>query len=205
MVITESELREMWRDGRNALPAFPTGTRFSPAAQDFLKDHKLGVHFADAVPVSIPAPQLPLTHYKPLITNYQLPAALDTLVALAQLVAAEARRYQLPTLSRRLDALAGYCLELRAAEQQGREPTPSPARAGGGQAFRPGPTEHAMLHWLNFLRATARQVAAQAGEAGSVKMAEALGQVSDEAADLGRRVQTGELGWNPMGHLTSSG
>src|SRR3990172_5745324 len=45
MVITEAELRELWRDGKNPLPPFPPGTRFSPAAQDFLKAHKLEIRF----------------------------------------------------------------------------------------------------------------------------------------------------------------
>ena len=73
MVITESELRELWRDGRNALPAFPVGTRFSPAAQDFLKDHQLEVRWAEARPVTLAALQ-PLS-----VTNDPLPFALDTL------------------------------------------------------------------------------------------------------------------------------
>lgn len=36
-VITESELREMWKNGRGNLPIFPPGTRFSASAQDFIK------------------------------------------------------------------------------------------------------------------------------------------------------------------------
>ena len=42
-VITEAELRELWRDGRGVLPPFAPGTRFSAAAQDFLKTHGLQV------------------------------------------------------------------------------------------------------------------------------------------------------------------
>jgi hypothetical protein len=192
MVITEIELREMWRDGRHLLPAFPPGTRFSPAAQDFIKDHRLEIVFADAKPLTIPAPQLP-------VTNYQLAFSLDTLHSLTMLVAAEARRCQLPTLALRLDALAGYCQELQAAEQQGRDPAPLPAApATAGPDFAPGPIDHAILHWLNFLCATARQAAAQATGAGRAKLAAALGQVSDAAAGLGRQVQSGELGWNAL-------
>lgn len=47
-VFTESELREMWQNGRGQLPPFPPGTRFSPAAQDFLASQALEVHFEDA-------------------------------------------------------------------------------------------------------------------------------------------------------------
>lgn len=52
MFITEAELRELWRDGKHALPPFPPGTRFSPAAQDFLKAHNLEVRFES--PISNP-------------------------------------------------------------------------------------------------------------------------------------------------------
>jgi hypothetical protein len=202
MIITEIELRELWRDGRQALPAFPPGTRFSPAAQDFIKDHQLEIRFANTVAAPVPATQLPTLapSVSAGVTNYQLPAALDTLHSLILLVAAEARHYQLPALARRLDVLAGYCLELRAAEQQRRAPASMvPVPAGNSPEFAPSPTDHAILHWLNFLRATARQAAAQAAVAGNAPMAAALEQVSATAASLGRQVQSGELGWNsPM-------
>ncbi len=193
----------MWRDGRYPLPAFPPGTRFSPAAQDFIKDHRLEIVFADAMPVSSLVPELPTLapNASAGVTNYQLPFSLDTLHSLTMLVAAEARRYQLPALAQRLDALAGYCLELRAAAQQERDPAPLQlAPAGASPDFAPGPTDHAILHWLNFLRATARQAAAQASGAGQAKWAAALEQVSDDAAGLGWQVQSGELGWNPIGN-----
>ena len=194
MVVTESELREMWRDGRNQLPSFPPGTRFSPAAQDFIKDQRLEIRFAEPAPAPVSSAQLPRA-----ATNYQLPFSLDTLHSLTMLVAAEARRYQLPALARRLDALAEDCLELRAAQQQRRDPAPlPPAPAGSSPEFAPGPTDHAILHWLNFLRATAQQAAAQAADGGSIKLAAALTQLSDAVAGLGRQVQSGELGWNAL-------
>jgi len=37
MVITEEELRHAWQNGRGQIPAFPPGTRFTPAALDFLR------------------------------------------------------------------------------------------------------------------------------------------------------------------------
>lgn len=60
MVITESELRELWRDGKNPLPAFPLSTRFSPAAKDFLKDHNLKIQFQTAE--QNPNPQSKITN-----------------------------------------------------------------------------------------------------------------------------------------------
>ena len=112
------------------------------------------------------------------------------------LTAAEARRYQLPALARRLDALAADCQALSAAAQQGRDPAPLQPAQAGSAAFAPGPNDHAILHWLNFLRASAAQAAAGAAGAGQPALAAALRQVSQTAADLGRRVQSGELGWN---------
>lgn len=49
-VITEAELREMWRNGQGTLPSFPAGVRFSASAQDFLKSHALTATIAH-VPV----------------------------------------------------------------------------------------------------------------------------------------------------------
>lgn len=55
-IFTESELRELWQNGRGRLPAFAPGTRFSAAAQDFLKTHQLDVEIAEATPhLSSPA------------------------------------------------------------------------------------------------------------------------------------------------------
>ena len=43
MIITEEELRQAWQNGRGQIPAFPPGTRFTPAALDFLKAREPGV------------------------------------------------------------------------------------------------------------------------------------------------------------------
>lgn len=49
-VFTESELRELWQNGRGQIPRFPPGTRFSAAAQDFLNAHHLEVQFESERP-----------------------------------------------------------------------------------------------------------------------------------------------------------
>ena len=188
MFITEIELREMWHNGREALPAFPPGTRFSPAAQDFIKDHRLELRFADPTPEPLPVPQLP-------VANYDLPAALDTLHALTLLTAAEARRCNLPALAARLDALA-------AASLSPLPPVPSTPQlpiTDYQLPFSPGSADHAIMHWLNLLRATARQAAIQASASGNAPLAAGLGQVSATAANLARKMQSGELGWNALG------
>lgn len=47
-VITESELRALWRDGKSPLPPFPRGTTFTPSALDFLKSHHLETQIEDS-------------------------------------------------------------------------------------------------------------------------------------------------------------
>lgn len=45
-VITESELREIWKNGRGQLPPFPVDTRFSASAQDFIKSQRIEIRFS---------------------------------------------------------------------------------------------------------------------------------------------------------------
>ena len=198
MVITEIELRELWQNGRQPLPAFPPGTRFSPAAQDFIKDHRLEIRYAEPAttpPAAALLPSVGSTLLQPPASNLSLSATLDALHALALLVAAEARRYQLPALARRLDALAADCL----ASASPSLPVIATAQLPVTNYQFPLPTDHAILHWLNYLRASARQAAALAQALGQAQQAAALEQVSAAAADLGQRVRSGELGWNsPM-------
>ena len=51
MVITEEELRQAWQNGKGRIPDFPPGTRFTPAALDFLK-----VYRPAPAPAAAPAP-----------------------------------------------------------------------------------------------------------------------------------------------------
>jgi len=55
MILTESDLRQMWQDGRQPLPVFPVGTQFTPAAVDFLKAHHLEARLAGGEESPIPA------------------------------------------------------------------------------------------------------------------------------------------------------
>ena len=54
MVITEEELRQAWQNGRGQIPSYPPGTRFTPAALDFLK-----VRQPDLLQACAAAPPLP--------------------------------------------------------------------------------------------------------------------------------------------------
>jgi len=55
MVITEEELRQAWQNGRGQIPSFPPGTRFTPAALDFLRVREPGVLQACAAAPAAPA------------------------------------------------------------------------------------------------------------------------------------------------------
>ena len=56
-IVTEAELRDKIRVPRLGIVlAFPPGTRFSPSAQDFLKQWKIEVRFEEPKPVSAGQP-----------------------------------------------------------------------------------------------------------------------------------------------------
>ena len=194
MVITESELRELWRDGRHPLPTFPPGTRFSPAAQDFLKDHDLTPVFG--LPASTANGSPSPTNPHPPASSLQSPASflarLDTLQALTGLVAAEARRAHLPELAAHLDTLSAYAAELRAATANGR-PAPTLRWGSGVTAApaRPGPHDHPVAHWLNYLRASTQEAALAAPEA----VAPGLRALAAAADDLLAGFLSGQLAW----------
>ena len=52
-VITESELREFWKNGRGQLPSFPVGTRFSASAQDFIKTNHIELSYTTDSPAQV--------------------------------------------------------------------------------------------------------------------------------------------------------
>jgi ethanolamine utilization cobalamin adenosyltransferase len=212
MVITESELRELWQNGRATLPTFASGTRFSPAAHDFIKSHRLEITFTTPTPtphpdshstnwdkpgefpVALTGPlpvcaicgqplgrkpthmtQLDAEHFAPKThPRIKLRGQIDSLHAVIMLIAAEARRYQLPQLADALDTVAAYCREILAAEYKGRAVAPisllgksedklhaishRPDQHLGIPHLVPDPTYHAILHWLNLARAQSREV-----------------------------------------------
>jgi hypothetical protein len=194
MIVTEADLRELWRDGRNALPAFEAGTRFSPAALDFLKDHQLTPVFADPGPAAHPPSslQLPASNLPPFL------ARLDTLHALTGLVAAEARRARLPELAAHLDTLAAYAAALHAAAEHGSAAPSlvwSSALARAASPVRPGPHDHAIAHWLNYLRATAREAALSAPETAQA----GVRRLASAVEDLQQLWHSGQLAWKAGG------
>lgn len=58
--ITEQELREQWQEGKVTRFEFPAGTRFSPAAHDFINQWCLQV-FVDGQAIAQATPRV--SHY----------------------------------------------------------------------------------------------------------------------------------------------
>ena len=54
-VITEAELRELWRGGRGTIPPLPRGVRFTPSARDFINEWGIRLTWLDEAPPSPPA------------------------------------------------------------------------------------------------------------------------------------------------------
>lgn len=209
MVITESELRELWQNGQAALPAFPPDTRFSPSAADFIKTHHLEIRFEQSLISNLHSPSWDKPATFPVVLTGPVPVCaicgqplerkpghftqldagrfapkthprikfrgqLDSLHALVMLVAAEARRYQLPQLAEALDTLAAYCREVQSAEYNSRPVQPLtllgkseeelhalshwPDRHLGIPHLTPDSTDHAILHWLNVARTQSREL-----------------------------------------------
>lgn len=256
MVITESELRELWRDGKNPLPPFPAGATFTPSALDFLKSHNLQPQFetqsqppGQAQPAGKPAwdrpgefpvvltgpipvciecgqplrhkpehmTQLDAGHFAPKTDpRIKLRGQVDMLHALVMLVAAEAREKNLPQLASHLDTLAAYCREIQSADYNNR-PVADLLLAGktakeihaishhpdqylGIPHLVPGPADPAILHWLNYLRAVARQVEILALEVypppGREDLAQALNRFSSGVYYLELLFRSGAVSWN---------
>ena len=194
--IVARSCERLWRSGRQALPPFPPGTRFSPAAQDFLKDHGLTIRFE--VPVPEPTP-LPATPASAVLPAAYLLARLDSLHALALLAAAEARTNRLFALAALLDPLAAEVLALHTAAAYGGPLPPPPPDPADAPAFeRPTPHDHMILHWLNLLRATAHEaevLAASQAPALAPAIAQHLHRLGHTLAELAAGFRSGDLAW----------
>jgi ethanolamine utilization cobalamin adenosyltransferase len=252
-VITESELRELWRDGKKPLPAFPAGTSFTPAALDFLHANHLEIRTetpaapADGTPgwdkpgefpviLSGPLPvcaecgqpvthkpehmtQLDAGHFAPKThPRIRLRGRLDTLHALVMLIAAEARQENLSALARHLDTLAAYCREIQSAEYHGRPVgtlqlggkgadevhaiSHHPEQYLGIPHIVPGPGDLKILHWLNYLRTTAREVEIAVLEAypppERADLAEAANRLSSAVYYLELLLRAGKITWDSI-------
>ncbi|MCJ7531096.1 MAG: hypothetical protein MUO64_08705 [Anaerolineales bacterium] len=202
MVVTEGELREIWGDGENPFPTFPPGTRFTPAAQDFIKAHNIQVRFETApnfttanIPFGLEGKEHTMLHDR-----------LGTLYALVLLVAAEARRYQLPRMATSLNMLAEHCREIQSASQND-YPIPSHKRITEQETTNntiSGADDHIILYWLKYLQAVTAEIIAAGLEvyppSEKSDLFQALNQLSNDIFQLELLFKAGTIGWGINGY-----
>jgi ethanolamine utilization cobalamin adenosyltransferase len=149
----------------------------------------------------------------------KLRGRLDTLHALVMLAAAEARRYQLPPLAAHLDTLAAYCREIQSAEYHQRVVQPLavagksedeiheishwPDKHLGIAHLTPGPDDHAILHWMNYVRTQTREAEVAALETypppERPDLSRALNRLSSAVYYLELLFKAGKLSWQVGG------
>ncbi len=214
MYLTESELRELWRDGRGILPRFPPGTRLSPSARDFLNTHGLQI---DTAPEPAPIDPGQAAPEAPAPVAFR--ARMDSLHAAALLVGAQARRFNLPELAGLLNLVAADCREIMSAEYNERgvgelaiaEKAEAELAAISGSPDRrpdlpppvPGPEDHEILLWLNWLRAAVREAELAANQTFARPdhpedprgLAHALNRMSGAVRYLELLFRSGKLAW----------
>ena len=83
-ILTESELRELWNNGKGKLPLLPAGTKFSTSAQDFLKSQNIHPEFSQN-----PSPEVKVENLStssdswnkpvsfPIVLNGDIPVCID--------------------------------------------------------------------------------------------------------------------------------
>jgi hypothetical protein len=198
MVVTEGELREIWRDGKNPFPIFPPGTRFTPAAQDFIKAHNIQVRFEAAPNFTTANMPFGLEGKK----HTMLHDRLGTLYALMLLVAAEARRYQLPRMATSLNTLAEHCREIQSASQND-YPIPYHKRITEYETTNntiSGADDHIILYWLKYLQAVTTEIIATTLEvyppSEKSDLFQALNQLSNDIFQLELLFKAGTIGWS---------
>ncbi|NOZ07056.1 MAG: hypothetical protein GXP41_12015 [Chloroflexi bacterium] len=189
-IVTESELRQQIRQPRHGLVlTFPPGTRFSPAAQDFLREWRVAVRFAEE-PESSASPQ----------SNTEPPAKrarrqVEALAADFRLVAGRARAIRLTALSDELARVAEYVEKIA---QGGVATPPKPATSPSNRpAYAPSTDDPEVLGWLGWLRAEVRQTQTACGV--EVALSVRLNNVEQAVEQIEGRFRSGELAWQLTG------
>ena len=259
-ILTEVELRDRIRRPRRGMQVHvEPGTRFSPAARDFIAQWELEIVEGDPAPapppepsaspapanapdarpawdkpatfpvrpVNLPQPkpehmtQLDAENFAPKnIPRIRFRGKMDSVHGLFQLVAARARAWQLTDLAQHLDALAAYCREIVSAEYNQREVAPiqvagldaaglryathHPRKILGIPHLTPGPDDHEILHWLNYLRTQVREAELAALDAFApppsyeptrLDLIRALNRLSSAVYYLELLFKAGKLSW----------
>ena len=247
-ILTEAELRDRIRRPRRGMQVVvEPGTRFSPAARDFIAQWGMAIVEEEAEPpapadenpawdkpisfpvqpVDLPEPkpehmtQLDAAHFAPKnIPRIRFRGKMDSVHGLFQLVAVRARAFQLADLAQHLDTLAAYCREIVSAEYNDREVAEIQVAGLDAAALRyathhtreilgiphltPGPEDHEILHWLNYLRTQVREAELAALDAFApppdytptrLDLIRALNRLSSAVYYLELLFKAGKLSW----------
>ena len=216
-IITEAELRDRIRRPKRGMKvAVQSGTRFSPAARDFIAQWELEI-IEEPMPAIVPATAAQQRAHDPDdLSRARFHAKMDSVQGLIQLVAARARAWRLPEMAQQLDALAASARAIIIAEEAGQGVNPAGMmgldevalrdaiqhlhRTLGLSHFSPAPDDHEILHWLHYLRAQIREATLDARDAfvqptARTDLIRALEHLSSAVYHLELMFKTGELRW----------
>ena len=76
-ILTDVELRAHWYRTREQCYTVAPGTRITPAAQDFIREHQIQLHFAAPVQKTMTVAPIPVQNGKAKFVSYATGAALD--------------------------------------------------------------------------------------------------------------------------------
>lgn len=189
-IVTESELRQRVRRPRHGLVlTFPPGTRFSPAAQDFLREWRVAVRFVEEPAAGDGASSGATPPAK------RARRHLEALAADFRLVAGRAQAIRLTALCDELLHVAEY------VEKIGRGDVATQPKmvssASNRPAHAPSTDDPEVLGWLQWLRAAVRQTQASCGV--EVTLSVRLNNVEQAVEQIERRFRSGELAWQLTG------
>jgi len=193
-IVTEAELRQRIRRPRHGLVlTFPPETRFSPAAQDFLREWRIAVRFVEE-PASSDSTQ----------SSTESPAKrdrrqLEALAADFRLVAGRARAIRLTMLSNELVRVAEYVEKI--ARKDVAWPPKMATSHSSRPAHAPSNDDPEVLGWLQWLRAEVRRTQTSCGV--EVVLSVRLNNVEQAVEQIEQRFRSGELAWQLAGSARS--
>lgn len=189
-IVTEAELRQRIRRPRHGLVlTFPPGTRFSPAAQDFLREWRVAVRFVEE-PARSDGAQ----------SSTEPPAKrarrqLEALAADFRLVAGRARAIRLTVLSNELARVAEYVEKIARGDVA--SPPKMATTPSNRPAHAPSTDDPEVLGWLQWLRAEVRRTQTSCGV--EVAVSVRLNNVEQTVEQIEQRFRSGELAWQLAG------
>jgi len=188
-IVTEAEIRQRIRRPRYGLVlTFPPGTRFSPAAQDFLREWRIAVRFVEesaGEEGTQSSPEPPA----------QARRRIESLAADFRLVAGRARAVRLTALSDELIRVAEYVEKI--AGGKAATPPKMAASRSNRPVHAPSTDDPEVLGWLQWLRAAVRETQTSCGV--EVALSVRLSNVEQAIEQIEQRFRSGELAWQFAG------